>query len=157
MLLRPAVAVVRRVVVALVLSVFVGVTAIAQATPAWADGTSWSPVAATEANNFLSVAYGNGVWIAVSTDGANQIMRSTDGGASWGAVAAPEASNWFSVAYGNGVWVAVADQGVGNRVMRSVDDGVNWTAVAATEANSWLSVAYGNGVWVAVLRTGRTG
>ena len=36
MLLRPAVVVIRRVVVALVLSVFVGVTAIAQATPAWA-------------------------------------------------------------------------------------------------------------------------
>ncbi|MDA7843932.1 beta-propeller fold lactonase family protein, partial [Pontimonas sp.] len=36
MLLRPAVVVVRRVVVALVLSVFVGVTALAQTTPAWA-------------------------------------------------------------------------------------------------------------------------
>ena len=36
MLLRPAVVVIRRVVVALVLSVLVGVTAIAQTTPAWA-------------------------------------------------------------------------------------------------------------------------
>ena len=36
MLLRPTVVVIRRVVVALVLSVFVGVTAIAQTTPAWA-------------------------------------------------------------------------------------------------------------------------
>ena len=36
MILRPAVVVIRRVVVALVLSVFVGVTAIAQTTPAWA-------------------------------------------------------------------------------------------------------------------------
>ena len=36
MLLRPAVVVIRRVVVALVLSVFVGVTAIVQTTPAWA-------------------------------------------------------------------------------------------------------------------------
>ena len=41
MLLRPAVVVIRRVVVALVLSVFVGVTAIAQTTPAWAVD-SWS-------------------------------------------------------------------------------------------------------------------
>ena len=36
MLLRPAVVVIRRVVVALVLIVFVGVTALAQTTPAWA-------------------------------------------------------------------------------------------------------------------------
>jgi len=36
MSLRPAVVVIRRVVVALVLSVFVGVTALAQTMPAWA-------------------------------------------------------------------------------------------------------------------------
>ena len=41
MLFGPAVVVIRRVVVALVLSVFVGVTAIAQTTPAWAV-ESWS-------------------------------------------------------------------------------------------------------------------
>ena len=80
MLLRPAVVVIRRVVVALVLSVFVGVTAIAQATPAWADGTSWEAVEASEANQWQSVAYGNGVWVAVSYDG--KVMRTPDAPAS---------------------------------------------------------------------------
>ena len=78
MLLRPAVVVIRRVVVALVLSVFVGVTAIAQATPAWADGTSWEAVEASEANQWQSVAYGNGVWVAVSANGTTRVMRSVD-------------------------------------------------------------------------------
>ena len=112
MLLRPAVVVIRRVVVALVLSVFVGVTAIAQTTPAWADGTSWEAVEASEANQWQSVAYGNGVWVAVAGSGTNRVMRSINDGESWDPVVLPvalEANNWQSVAYGNGVWVAVAD------------------------------------------------
>ena len=113
------------------------------------DGVNWTAVAATEANAWSSVAYGNGVWVAVSFSGTNRVMRSTDDGVNWTAVAATEANSWRSVAYGNGVWVAVANSGT-NRVMRSTNDGVNWTAVAATEANDWYSVAYGNGVWVAV-------
>ena len=149
MLLLPNLVVIRRVVVALVLSVFVGVAAIAPSSPARADGTSWTAVAASEANSWVSVAYGNGVWIAVANNGTNQVMRSTDDGVTWTAVAAAEANAWRSVAYGNGVWVAVANNGT-NQVMRSTDDGVTWSAVAAAEANGWNSVAYGNGVWVAV-------
>ena len=153
MSLLPTVVVIRRIVVALVLSVFVGVAAIAPSSPAWADGTSWTAVSATEANGWVSVAYGNGVWVAVAESGTNRVMRSTDDGVNWTAVSAAEANSWYSVAYGNGVWVAVARTGT-NRVMRSTDDGLNWTAVAATEANSWWSVAYGNGVWVAVAYNG---
>jgi len=133
----------------------VGVTALAQTTPAWADGTSWSFVAAAENSPWKSVAYGNGVWVAVSQGGAN-LMRSTDGGVSWGAVAAAEANPWMSVAYGNGVWIAVSPGGA-NRLMRSIDDGVTWTSVGVAdgvEASSWKSVAYGNGVWVAVAQGG---
>ena len=114
------------------------------------DGVNWTAVAAAEANGWLSVAYGNGVWVATAeSGGTNQVMRSVDDGASWIPVLATEANQWFSVAYGNGVWVAVSTDGA-NRVMRSTDGGASWTPVLATEANTWLSVAYGNGVWVAV-------
>ena len=154
MLLLPNLLVIRRVVVAVVLSVFVGVAAIAPTTPAWADGTSWCAVAASEANNWYSVAYGDGVWVAVASGGTNRVMRSTDDGVTWTAVAVTETANdWLSVAYGDGVWVAVSYDGI-NQVMRSTDDGVTWTAVAASEANQWYSVAYGNGVWVAVASGG---
>ncbi len=158
MLLRPAVVVIRRVVVALVLIVFVGVTAIAQTTPAWADGTSWEAVEASEANQWQSVAYGNGVWVAVAGSGTNRVMRSINDGESWDPVVLPvalEANNWQSVAYGNGVWVAVAGSGT-NRVMRSTDDGASWSAVGASaaESHNWRSVAYANGVWVAVAQSG---
>ena len=116
-------------------------------------GKDWSAIAAAEANIWRSVAYGNGVWIAISTNGTNRVMRSTDDGLTWSAIAASEANDWRSVAYGNGVWVAVSSNGT-NRVMRSTDDGLTWSAIAATEANFWRSVAYGNGVWIAVSENG---
>ncbi|MDA7715929.1 hypothetical protein N8797_00985, partial [Pontimonas sp.] len=103
-----------------------------QSNPALAVGTSWTALPAAAANNWTSVAHGNGVWVAVSANGT--VMRSVDDGSNWTAVSAAETNQWRSVAYGNGVWVAVANNGA-NRVMRSTDDGVNWTAVAAAEAN----------------------
>ena len=153
MLERPNVSVFRRVVAAMALSVLVGVTVTAQHTPAWADGTSWSPVDAAAQQQWRSVAYGNGVWVAVSTNGiTNRVMRSIDDGATWVGVAATEQVNWRSVAYGNGVWVAISSDGT-DQVMRSTD-GLSWSAVLATEGNNWESVAYGNGVWVAVSSDG---
>ena len=109
----------------------------------------WETRSAPEQNNWQSVAYGNGVWVAVSADGTNRVMRSTNDGVTWSAIAAAEANYWRSVAYGNGVWIAVAGYGT-NQIMRSTNDGVTWTAVAAPEQNTWQSVAYGNGVWIAV-------
>ena len=123
-------------------------------------GTVWQTSSAAEQNSWRSVAYGNGVWVAVSSGGTNQVMRSTNDGVTWTAVAAAAQCYWHSVAYGNGVWVAVAPWGlnlndvISNRVMRSTNNGVTWTAVAAAEQNYWYSVAYGNGVWVAVAANG---
>lgn len=119
----------------------------ATSSPALATGESWSPITPPAANNWSSVAYGNGVWVAVGL-GTNQVMRSSDGGVTWTTVTGPQTADWSSVAYGNGVWVAVARTGT-NRVMRSTDGGVTWTAVTV-ELLAWSSVAYGNGVWVAV-------
>ena len=116
-------------------------------------GVTWTAVVAAEQNAWRSVAYGNGVWIAVSQGGTNRVMRSTNDGVTWTAVVAAEQNQWFSVAYGNGIWVAVAIDGT-NQVMRSIDDGVTWTTVVAAEQNGWISVAYGNGVWVAVAISG---
>jgi hypothetical protein len=84
------------------------------------DGVTWTSRAAAEANTWFSVAYGDGVWVAVSVSGTNQVMRSTDDGVTWTSRAAAEANAWYSVAYGDGVWVAVSDSGT-NQVMRSVD------------------------------------
>jgi hypothetical protein len=112
-------------------------------------GKNWSAIAATEANSWQSVAYGNGVWIAVSETGTNRIMRSTNDGLTWSAIAAPGSSFWASVAYGNGVWVAVSTFGA-TQIMRSTDNGLTWSAITIAESNQWQSIAYGNNTWIAV-------
>jgi hypothetical protein len=124
------------------------------------NGITWTGVDASEQNQWHSVAYGNGVWVAVARSGSNRIMRSTDNGLTWSSVAAPNTNQWNAVAYGNGVWVAVAFSGTQpqnsatKQVMRSVDDGVTWSEVEVQVQDAkWLSVAYGNGVWIAISGT----
>lgn len=106
------------------------------------------------ANGWKSVAYGNGMWVAVANSGTNRVMSSTDGINWTPALSANESTAWNAVAYGNGRWVAVGSSST-NRTMTSTD-GLNWTSnPSANDALLWMSLAYGNGVWVAVaLATG---
>ena len=120
-------------------------------TPAVVDATSWTARDAAEANGWVSVAYGNGVFVAVAVNGSHRVMTSPDG-VTWTAQSDAEANGWVSVTFGNGVFVAVAESGT-HRVMTSAD-GVTWTAQSDAEANSWRSVTYGNGVFVAVAVNG---
>ena len=116
-----------------------------------ASGTSWIARSAPEANPWVSVAYGNGRFVAVANNGVNRVMTSPNG-LVWTARSAAEANPWVSVAYGNGLFVAVATGGT-NRIMTS-PDGVSWTARPAPEANQWSCVTYGDGLFVAVSNTG---
>jgi hypothetical protein len=110
-------------------------------------GFIWTARAAAEANPWYSVAYGNGLFVAVANNGTNRVMTSPDG-VTWIARSAAGANQWQSVTYGNGLFVAVSSTGT-NRVMTS-PDGVTWIARSAAEANEWRSVTYGNGLFVAV-------
>ena len=112
---------------------------------------TWTARSAAEANQWLSVTYGNGLFVAVANSGTNRVMTSPDG-ITWTARSAAEANIWQSVTYGNGLFVAVSSDGT-NRVMTS-PDGITWTARSAAEANSWLSVTYGDGLYVAVSAEG---
>ncbi len=114
----------------------------------YSKGISWvSRTLPTSGQGWNSVAYGNGLFVAVTDAGTNRIMTSPDG-ANWTSLAAPQTNNWKSVTYGNGLFVAVSQTGT-NRVMTS-PDGVNWTVRNAAAANTWNSVTYGNGLFVAV-------
>ncbi len=130
------------------------------ATPARADGETWTARTAAEANPWRSVAYGNDLWVAVASNGTKQAMTSTNG-INWTSQTTGSENNWQSVAYGvvtetgNGLWVAVAPCCGSGRVMTS-PDGIVWTErTDGVEANNnWRSMAYGNGRWVAVASTG---
>lgn len=111
-------------------------------------GINWTSRTSAANNNWYSVTYGNGMFVAVSGTGiSNRVMTSPDG-INWTSRISVEDNPWFSVTYGNGIFVAVANSGT-NRVMTS-PDGIAWTARTAADANSWRSVAYGGGLFVAV-------
>jgi methionine-rich copper-binding protein CopC len=115
-------------------------------------GNEWTAAAVAEANQWLSVTFGNGRFVAVAYSfGPNRVMYSDDGD-TWTAATGAEVNLCRSVTYGNGRFVAVAADGP-KQVMYS-DDGAIWTAATTTDDNTWTSVTYGNGRFVAVAANG---
>ena len=120
---------------------------------------------AVDGNQWTSVAYGNGRFVAVapSQPFRNALppltMSSTDDGVTWNGhpssddtnynVNGGPASSWNTVTYGNGRFVAL---GFNTAAMSSTDDGNTWTGhLSSSDGNSmWSSVTYGNGCFVAV-------
>ena len=109
----------------------------------------WQPEAAAGVNPWTSIAYGDGVFVAIAYSGTNSIMRSTDGGQTWEAISSPASNQYISVAYGNGVFIAVSRNG-SNRIIRSTDKGITWSEISTAEENEHRGIAFGNGVFVIV-------
>ena len=83
------------------------------------NGATWYSDSAksSDTNGWSSVAYGDGVFVAVALSGINRTMTSSDNGRTWTRrPSAIEGNAWISVAYGNGVFVAVASSGDKNMV-----------------------------------------
>ncbi len=116
-------------------------------------GVTWATSTSAANNDWKSVAYGNGLFVAVSQDGTgNRVMTSPDG-ITWTSRTSAANNSWQSITYGNGLFVAVAYDGSGNRVMTS-PDGITWTSRTSAANNDWYSVTYGKGLFVAVSGSG---
>ena len=117
-------------------------------------GVSWTAGGSLPAGTWTSIAYGQGVWVAVST-GATTTAYSADGGTTWTAGGAlPASSTWIGIAYGNNRFVAVSSDGTRSPAF-SVNKGVTWSS---TGVSGWLNqtvtgVRYGQGVFVATNST----
>jgi hypothetical protein len=102
-----------------------------------------------------SVTYGNGLFVATSTNVTAYAMTSPDG-ITWTVRSIPNPGSWSSVTYGNGLFVAVANNG--NFIAATSPDGITWTIrqLPAPPNQYWSSVIYGNGMFVAVSGSGGT-
>jgi hypothetical protein len=116
--------------------------------PVWTSRTSAADLI------WESVAYGNGIFVAVAeSDETNGVMTSPDG-ITWTQRVPATNQYWSDVTYGNGIFVAVKSAGVlSNQVMTS-PDGITWTSRTSARLNSWRDVTYGNGLFVAVADSG---
>lgn len=96
------------------------------------------------------LAYGNGVFVGVGSDGVFCSIQTSTDGTSWTTRTIANSYTLNGVAYGNGVFVGV---GVSGATQRSTD-GITWTYNASANANQLNSVTYGNGVFVAAGNSG---
>ncbi len=134
---------------------------------------------ANETSMWLSVAYGNGIFVSVSSSAISgglgtNIMYSSDDGVSWTGVSLGSAFNgivWSSICFGNGRFVAVSSGpgGLGgatvNRVAVSTN-GYTWTGgnisggtFGGLERKGWKGITCGldengNSLFVAVANSG---
>ncbi len=103
---------------------------------------NWTSRTSAADNQWNSVTYGNGLFVAVASSGTgNRVMTSPDG-INWISRTSAADNNWWSVTYGNGLFVAVARSGTGNRVMTS-SDGITWTSQLSAADNIWTGVTMG--------------
>jgi len=105
----------------------------------------WTQRTLPASPSWYSVAYGNGVFVAVAE--TSNIAASSPDGITWTQRAMPVSGNWVAVTYGNGMFVAVNDT---TPIAASSPDGITWTQRAMPVSARWRSVAYGNGMFVAL-------
>ena len=101
-------------------------------------GITWTIRTSAADNNWRSVTYGNGLFVAVSQNTTgNRVMTSPDG-VTWTSRTSAADNGWQGVTYGNDLFVAVSSDGTGNRVMTSGPPAatsvtvVNDTSITAT-------------------------
>lgn len=93
--------------------------------------------------NTWAIAYGNGMWAAVSGNTLSVISSSTDA-ITWVSVFA-NGDTVGAIAYGNGIWVFGPS---GGPVITSTD-AITWISQNTSFGSTRNSIAYGNGSWVA--------
>jgi len=73
-----------------------------------ADATAWTSRSAAADNQWFSVTYGNGLFVASGNNGG--IMTSPDG-ITWTYREQNSPTSWQTVCFGNGLFVAMGDRG----------------------------------------------
>ena len=116
-------------------------------------GTNWTIRTSATDNDWRSVTYGNGLFVAVAATGTGNLVMTSPDGITWTIRSSAADNQWTAITYGNGLFVAVSSTGNGNRVMTS-PDGILWSVRSSAADNSWSSVTYGNGMFVAVAKSG---
>ncbi|WP_281786504.1 LPXTG cell wall anchor domain-containing protein [Aurantimicrobium sp. INA4] len=112
-------------------------------------GTTWNNATLPNgAAGLDSIAFGNGVFVGVNTQG--DVLRSTDG-KTWSSV---QQSNvvWSSAAFGGGVFVILGEDGSGPVFKRSTDNGVTFSNANSSGLSSsgYTGLSFGQNTFIAM-------
>jgi hypothetical protein len=121
--------------------------------PLFGQTTYTSNVGLAVSASWISMAYCNGDWLALPSNG--QTAASSTDGQTWTSLTLPSSTTWSSLAYGNTYWVAIATGS--NTVAVSKANGLGWRTSTLPSSTTWSNVAYGNGTFVAIATGTSTG
>jgi hypothetical protein len=97
-------------------------------------------------STWTSMAYGNGLFVAISSGSANAAYSAD--GITWIASTLPASSNWTSIAYGQQTFVAVSSSTSPAVPPAYSQDGKTW--YSSNIVVSAPNIVYGQGVWTAI-------
>jgi hypothetical protein len=112
------------------------------------NGGTWATTTVPYNGASYSVAYGNGIFVALVFTGIavdNKYMTSPDG-LNWTARTFPTSDYWYKIIYGDGKFVVAML--LGSTVLTSTD-ALSW-ATTSTSMATTVSLAYGKGTYVAL-------
>lgn len=99
----------------------------------------------------VDIAYGNGLFVALSDIYSNEMISTTVDGEEWKKQIVSMNNIWTSVCFGNNTFVAVGYNSDNFNCVAVSNDGINWITRSASENSSkWIDVTYGDGKFVAV-------
>ncbi len=114
------------------------------------NGDTWTEVTLPVTHSFDSIAYGDGVYVAVGADSADDnTIYSNDKGRTWNVATIPVGLGWTAIAFGNHTFVACAVNGdATNKVMKSSDGAKTWNSIAVPANLQLFTCAFGDGVFI---------
>jgi len=114
-------------------------------------GQVWTQQTSGTTDALISVAYGNGYFLAVSN---TKVLKSTDG-ITWSTTATFTDLNAYQIAFGNGTFVISGEGLAGASCIRTSTDGVTWSSPAtAPTTRVYTVLEYGGNIWVSFASTG---
>jgi hypothetical protein len=120
-------------------------------------GGTWAQSTLPASINWISVAWGNGRFVAIASGSA--ISAYSFDGITWIQSTLPVATLWTDLHYGQGLFFAVAS---GTTAATSSSDGASWRSRSLPNGLAWSSITFGNPAidlivtpgWVALANTG---
>ena len=106
------------------------------------NGINWTDKVEL-ANSLMEIAYGNGMYVAVGTEGS--IYTSTDL-SNWTKRISNTSLKLVGVSFGKGLFVITGDSGT----ILTSSDGINWVKQVSNTDSYLIRSRYGNGMYVAV-------
>ena len=110
----------------------------------------WYIRASAADNAWVSITFGNNLFVAVAYTGSgNRVMTSPDG-ITWTIRTSAADNEWVSATYGNGLFVVVSQSGTGDRVMTMDIGAIDEYTVFMKAVNRTRMIMQDDGLWTGV-------